>query len=80
VHIHVKVHVHGTVVHTGQLFFPAAVTRAVYAHAPYNRHGTSPDTTNADDSIYRNGGNKGMLSLKKSGTAYLASISMGVHV
>ena len=31
VHIHVKVHVRGSVVHTGQLFFPAAATEAVHA-------------------------------------------------
>ena len=30
VHIHVKVHVGGSVVHTGQLFFPDALTDAVY--------------------------------------------------
>ena len=30
VHIHVKVHVGGKVVHTGQLFFPASVTNVVY--------------------------------------------------
>jgi protocatechuate 3,4-dioxygenase beta subunit len=33
VHIHVKVHVAGNVVHTGQLYFPAAVTAAVYRRA-----------------------------------------------
>ena len=80
VHIHVKVHVGGNVVHTGQLFFPAAVTNAVYKAAPYKNHGTTPDTLNADDSIFRNGGSKGMLALKKSGSGYTGSISMGVHV
>jgi protocatechuate 3,4-dioxygenase beta subunit len=80
VHIHVKVHVGGSVVHTGQLFFPAAVTNAVYKRAPYSTHGATPDTLNADDSIFRNGGSKGMLALKKSGSGYVGSISMGVHV
>ena len=42
VHIHVKVHVAGAVVHTGQLFFPAAVTDAVYTRAPV------PDRTARD--------------------------------
>jgi hypothetical protein len=79
VHIHVKVHIAGKVVHTGQLFFPAAVTNAVYARAPYSSHGTTPDTPNASDSIYRNGGSKGILALKKSGSGYVGSISMGVH-
>jgi protocatechuate 3,4-dioxygenase beta subunit len=80
VHIHVKVHVGGNVVHTGQLFFPAAVTNAVYRNAPYSTHGTTPDTLNASDSIFRNGGSKGMLALKASGTGYVGSIAMGVHV
>jgi protocatechuate 3,4-dioxygenase beta subunit len=80
VHIHVKVHIGGNVVHTGQLFFPAAVTNAVYRAAPYKSHGTTPDTLNADDSIFRNGGSKGMLALKKGGSGYVGSISMGVHL
>jgi protocatechuate 3,4-dioxygenase beta subunit len=80
VHIHVKVHARGNVVHTGQLFFPAAITQAVYRRAPYSTHGAAPDTTNAQDSIYRNGGRRGMLSLKKSGGGYIGSVSMGVHV
>ena len=79
VHIHVKVHVHGSVVHTGQLFFPAAVTEAVYAAAPYSAHGRSPDTPNPQDAIFRNGGSKGMLSLAKAGAGYTGSITMGVH-
>jgi protocatechuate 3,4-dioxygenase beta subunit len=79
VHIHVKVHVRGSIVHTGQLFFPAAITQAVYAKTPYSTHGTSPDTTNARDAIYRNGGAKGMLALKRAGTGYTGSIAIGVH-
>ena len=80
VHIHVKVHVRGNVVHTGQLFFPAAVTEAVYAKAPYSAHGTSPDTPNAQDVIFRNGGRYGMLALKKTAAGYTGAITMGVHV
>jgi protocatechuate 3,4-dioxygenase beta subunit len=79
VHIHVKVHVGGAVVHTGQLFFPTAVTDAVYTRAPYRSHGMHPDTTNAADAIYRNGGNHGLLALKQTGKGYAASITMGVH-
>jgi hypothetical protein len=79
VHIHVKVHVGGAVVHTGQLFFPAAVTDAVYARAPYSAHGRLPDTANADDAIFRNGGNRGLLALKQTGKGYTATITMGVH-
>ena len=80
VHIHVKVHVGGSVVHTGQLFFPASLTNVVYKRAPYSAHGTTPDTLNANDSIFRNGGSKGLLTLKKSGAGYVGSIGMGVHL
>lgn len=80
VHIHVKVHVRGSVMHTGQLFFPAAITQAVYAKAPYSTHGTAPDTANGQDAIYRNGGAKGMLALRRKGAGYTGSIAMGVHV
>jgi protocatechuate 3,4-dioxygenase beta subunit len=80
VHVHVKVHVGGSVVHTGQLFFPAAISNAVYRTSPYSAHGTEPDTSNPADSIFRNGGSKGMLKLRRSGAGYLGSIVMGVQV
>ena len=80
VHLHVKVHVGGHVVHTGQLFFPAGITNAVYAKQPYAAHGTTPDTSNPEDSIFRNGGSKGMLKLVKTSAGYTGSIGMGVHV
>jgi protocatechuate 3,4-dioxygenase beta subunit len=80
VHVHVKVHVGGSVVHTGQLFFPAAISSAVYVTSPYSTHGTQPDTSNAADAIFRNGGSKGMLKLKRSGSGYLGSIVMGVQI
>ena len=66
--------------HTGQLFFPAAVTNAVYQRTPYKTHGTHPDTLNASDAIFRSGGSKGMLSLTKSGSGYVGTVSMGVHL
>ncbi|HEX4678950.1 MAG TPA: intradiol ring-cleavage dioxygenase [Gaiellaceae bacterium] len=78
VHIHVKVHVAGSVVHTGQLFFPDALTREVYTAAPYASRG-NPSTTDAQDSIYVNGGKRGLLSLKQSGAGYVGTIAMGVH-
>jgi protocatechuate 3,4-dioxygenase beta subunit len=79
VHIHVKVHVGGNVLHTGQLYFPDSVTDAVYRHTPYSARG-SRDVRNATDSIYRNGGSRSTLSVKKNGTGlYIATITMGVH-
>jgi protocatechuate 3,4-dioxygenase beta subunit len=79
VHIHVKVHLGGNVVHTGQLYFPDAVTDAVYRTAPY-RSRPSRDVRNANDSIYRNGGSKSLVSVRKnSAGVYVATIMMGVH-
>jgi len=78
VHIHVMVHIGGNVVHTGQLYFPDALTDTVYRRVPYNsRPGRS--TRNAADSIYRNGGKRSTLKLRRSGTGYVASITMGVQ-
>jgi protocatechuate 3,4-dioxygenase beta subunit len=78
VHIHVKVHVAGSVVHTGQLFFPDALTDAVYRRSPYNRR-PGRDLRNADDSIFVNGGRRSLLSLRRQGSGYVGSIAMGVH-
>ena len=48
--------------------------KAPYASRP-NR-----DVRNVDDSIYRNGGKRSQLSVKKnSAGVYVASIVMGVH-
>lgn len=77
VHIHVSVYIGGSVVHTGQLFFPEALTDAVYRRAPYNRR-PGRDTRNATDSIFQNGGSRSMLRLAKSGSSYVGRITMGV--
>jgi protocatechuate 3,4-dioxygenase beta subunit len=78
VHIHVKVHVGGSVVHTGQLFFPDTITAKAYTVAPYTSR-PGPDMLNAQDSIYVNGGRRSMLALKKTAAGYTGSIAMGVH-
>jgi protocatechuate 3,4-dioxygenase beta subunit len=78
VHIHVRVSLGGNVVHTGQLYFPDGVTDKVYTRSPYNSRGAR-STRNSDDSIYRNGGSRSTLKLKKVGSAYTGSITMGVQ-
>ena len=78
VHIHVKVSLGGNVVHTGQLYFPDAVTDRVYARSPY-RSRPARSTRNADDAIYRNGGSRSTLRLRKVGSAYTASINVGIQ-
>ena len=80
-HIHVKVHVGGTVVHTGQLFFSDTVSSAVYRTSRYKSHGQA-DTTNAADSIYADaGGGRAKLRLtKRSGSkGYLGTMTMIVQ-
>ena len=79
VHIHVKVHLGGNVVHTGQLYFPDTVTDAVYRKAPYNSR-PNRDVRNASDAIFRNGGSRSLLAVRrnKSGV-YVATIRMGVQ-
>src|SRR6266704_1553604 len=79
VHIHVKVHFGGNVLHTGQLYFPDTLTDAVYRNAPYASR-PNRDVRNADDSIYRNGGKRSQVSVSKnSAGVYVATIVMGVH-
>ncbi|MDP9307722.1 MAG: intradiol ring-cleavage dioxygenase [Actinomycetota bacterium] len=79
VHIHVKVHLRGRVVHTGQLFFSDALTDHVYRNAPYSRR-PNRTTRNANDSIFVNGGRKSILTVRPRDTGgYLGKITMGVH-
>jgi protocatechuate 3,4-dioxygenase beta subunit len=79
VHIHVKVHLSGNVVHTGQLYFPDSVTDAVYRKGPYTSR-PNRTTRNTDDAIYRNGGSRSLVRLRKnSAGAYVATITMGVN-
>ena len=79
VHIHVKVHLGGNVVHTGQLYFPDATTDTAYKVAPYSSR-PARAMRNAGDSIYRNGGKRSQLTVRKrSAGGYLGTIAMGVH-
>jgi len=78
VHIHVKVHVAGNVVHTGQLYFPDSVTDKVFRRKPYNRR-PKRTTRNANDFVFAQGGKRSTLRVRKSGNAYVAAITMGIH-
>ncbi|MDQ5820916.1 MAG: intradiol ring-cleavage dioxygenase [Actinomycetota bacterium] len=80
VHIHVKVHLGGNVVHTGQLYFPDATTDRVYKAAPYSSRPPRA-TRNTGDSIYRNGDKRSQVVVRKRSGApgYLGTIAMGVH-
>ena len=76
-HIHLKVHVGGKEVHTGQLFFKDSLNAAVYAAGAYAAHGR-PDTTNASDSIYANGGSRSLPAMRRKGSGYVGAITLGV--
>ena len=78
VHIHIKVHVGGNVVHTGQLYFSDTTTDAAYAKAPYSKR-PGRDTRNASDGIYGQGGAASTLRLARNGSGYVGTLTMGVH-
>jgi protocatechuate 3,4-dioxygenase beta subunit len=64
-HIHLKVHVGGNTVHTGQLFFKDSISDLVYKTSSYRSHG-QPDTTNTNDHIYAAaGGSRAVVALHR---------------
>jgi Dioxygenase len=78
-HIHVKVHVGGQEVHTGQLYFPDKATSAVYrSRSPYRARGQK-DTPNSHDTIFGDGGRQSMLRLAESGSGYVGRLALGVR-
>jgi protocatechuate 3,4-dioxygenase beta subunit len=76
-HVHVKVSVAGTEVHTGQLFFDEGLTAAVYAREPYRSRGAQ-DTTNAADGIFANGGSASILTIAPRGAGYWGKTALVV--
>jgi protocatechuate 3,4-dioxygenase beta subunit len=78
-HIHAKVHLGGNVVHTGQLYFPESAVTAASKVRPYRLRG-EPDTRNAADAIFRNGGSKALARMSRDASGRLvASLTMGVQ-
>ena len=77
VHIPEKVHVAGNVVHTGQVYFPDKVTDRVFRRKPYSRRPRRA-TRNANDFVFAQGGKRSILRLRKVGSAYVGSITLGV--
>jgi len=76
-HIHMKVHVSGSEVHTGQLYFDDTVSAKVYGTDDYADRGTPP-TTNANDGIYSDGGDRSTLALTKSGDGYIGRLVLAI--
>jgi protocatechuate 3,4-dioxygenase beta subunit len=78
-HIHVKVHVGGNEVHTGQLFFPDTTNAAVYRTGTYAPRGQA-DMKNASDNIYEQAGAaKAQLHMRKGANGYVGTMTMGVN-
>jgi protocatechuate 3,4-dioxygenase beta subunit len=81
-HIHLKVHVGGSVVHTGQLFFADPISESVYRHGAYKSHG-EPDTSNSRDSIYAAAsGSRAQVHLTRlrGRSGYRGQITVGVAI
>ena len=79
VHIHVKVHVGGKEIHTGQLFFDDDFTDSLYASAaPYSSR-DDRNTRNDDDGIFGGGGEQSTLVVTKAGSGYTTTMAMGVQ-
>lgn len=77
VHIHVKVHVGGSELHTGQLYFDDALSDRVLAREPYSARGPR-STRNADDGIFARGGAESMLDVAARGDGYWGAITLVV--
>lgn len=79
-HIHLKVHVGGNEVHTGQLFFTTAIEKRIYATSRYKSRGQGW-TRNSSDGIYQQAGGKSAIAKMKRRSGkkgYLGTLTMDV--
>jgi protocatechuate 3,4-dioxygenase beta subunit len=83
VHIHFKVRTPGTsgqtYEFTSQLFMPEGLNDQVHAQQPYSTKGRR-DTLNAQDGIYRGGGEQLLLQPTRTGTGYDATFSIALDL
>jgi protocatechuate 3,4-dioxygenase beta subunit len=75
-HIHLKVHVGGNEVHTGQLFFRDSLSAAVYKTRHYRSRGAA-ETSNAADDIYESGSRLAVRKRRSGG--YLGRMTLNVE-
>ncbi len=82
-HVHVRVHVGGNEVHTGQYFFTTALARRIYSGSNYRSRGQGWQR-NAGDGIYQEAsGKQAILRTRKRGggkRGYVGYLTMGVNV
>jgi protocatechuate 3,4-dioxygenase beta subunit len=64
IHIHMKAHVDGQTVHTGQLFFNESVNDRVLRLSPYNGR-SGRRLRNSEDGIYRQAGSGALVRLRR---------------
>jgi protocatechuate 3,4-dioxygenase beta subunit len=82
-HIHVKVHVGGNVVHTGQLFFTDRLSRQIYKLSPYSKD-TGSYLARGSDQIYTGShGSSSVMRVKRRGSSLkrsglIGTITLGV--
>lgn len=77
-HIHVKVHVGGNIVHTGQLYFPQRFNDRVYAQPRYQHAGVQ--VTNHQDGIFNSsGGAETKLTLSRPQGGYKGVMTLAVQ-
>jgi protocatechuate 3,4-dioxygenase beta subunit len=79
VHIHFKVRTDNGLEFTSQLFLDDALTDTVHQRDPYAGKGQR-DTRNADDSIFRGGGDQLLLDARQDGDGYAATFQIGIQV
>jgi protocatechuate 3,4-dioxygenase beta subunit len=75
-HIHLKVHVAGNEVHTGQLFFRDSVSAVVYETRHYRTRGEA-ETSNAEDGIYEAASRLALRRRRAGG--YLGRMTLNVE-
>jgi protocatechuate 3,4-dioxygenase beta subunit len=76
VHIHYKVRSADGKEFVSQLYFDEKITDAVHALEPYKSK-KRRDTMNADDSIFRDGGNESIMAIRPKGEGYSAVYNVG---
>lgn len=77
VHIHLKVAVNETDVHTGQLFFDDATIAAVYAEEPYSAR-PGPDTPNDADGLFARSDGATIVAVTPA-DRYTGEVTLGVR-
>jgi protocatechuate 3,4-dioxygenase beta subunit len=78
-HVHFKVFIDQTIVLTGQMFFPDALSQYIYLNvAPYNDRTRSRDTLNANDTIATASTRAAYAFVKELDEEYLVAMIVGV--